>query len=250
LFTAVAESGARVLLMGMGGDALVAGGWPAWGEMMARGDLAALIPHLWRYYRYFGTRPPVRGVWIRHRMSVRTPPLVAPLDPDFAAEQGLEERWRDVTQSWLNLDDRKTMTGNPFWSEMFSGFDPESMKLPLKVRQPFFDVRLYEEAMRLPPTPWQFGKTIMRRAGEAMLPEAILTRPKTPYSGNVYFEAARLGYEPWLADLEQARELEGFVDLRRLGGYANDLEGLGRNRYHQGVMYPAGLAAWLRTRKY
>jgi asparagine synthase (glutamine-hydrolysing) len=249
LFKRVVADGARVLLMGMGGDALVAGGHTQWSEMMARGQFVSLLPQIWRYCRYYRQRPPIRGAWRRRSRALNPRPLISPLDPGFAAEQNLEERWRELCLSSFTDDPRRGMTNNPFWSEMFCGFDPESLRLPLKVRQPFFDVRLLEEAMRLPLAPWQFGKAILRRVGKGMLPEEILTRPKTPYSGSVYWEAARRGYEPWLKELGNTTELDGFVDRQRLAQYAGDVEKLGRNAYFQGIMFPAGLAAWLRMAK-
>jgi asparagine synthase (glutamine-hydrolysing) len=249
LLKQVVADGARVLLMGMGGDALVGAGSAQWSEMIARGQFISLLPQMWCYCRYYRQRPPLRSAWRLRALALNPPPLASPLDPGFAAEQKLEEKWRDVCVSTSIGDPRRSMTENPFWSEMFCGFDPESLRLTMKVRQPFFDVRLLEEAMRLPPTPWQFGKAILRRVGEGMLPKEILTRPKTLFGGDVYWEAARRGYEPWLRELGNATELDGFVDRKRLARNAGDVENLGQKFYLRAIMFPASLAAWLRMAK-
>jgi len=249
LLKRVVADGARVMLMGHGGDALVAGGPAQWSEMMARGQYTSLLPQIWRYGRYFRRRPPIRRAFGARAAALNVRPLAAPLNADFAAEQKLEERWRHNCISLAIADPRHDMTENQFWPELLCGFDPESLRLPLKVRNPFFDVRLLAEAMSLPPTPWQFGKTILRRVGDGMLPKEILTRPKTAFGGNLYWETARRGHEPWLGELGTATELDGFVDRKRLAQNADDIEKLGQNLYMQGIMFPAGLAAWLRMVK-
>jgi hypothetical protein len=103
--------------------------------------------------------------------------------------------------------------------------------------------------MRLPPAPWQFGKAILRTIGEGLLPDDIVRRPKTVFGTNPGWEAARRGLEPWLADLPNAVELEGYVDRKRLATIVADIGSLPPQDYSRAVVLPAGLAAWLRRRQ-
>ncbi len=172
-------------------------------------------------------------------------PATTPLDATFVRAHRLDHRWREMQHAYQG-DPRAGMAGQPFWSEMFVASHPESSGLPLRVRQPLFDVRLIEAAMRLPPTPWQFHKAILRRIGDGMLPPEILKRPKTPFGVNPGWEAARRGLEPWLASLGDAVELDGIVDRAQLARTVRDLGSLPPQLYSGAVVLPAGLAAWMR----
>jgi asparagine synthase (glutamine-hydrolysing) len=243
LLDRVVASGARVMLMGHGGDALAGGGRTRWAELAARHQYLPLLWEAGKYARHFGRRPPLAGIFRPQRAIT---PHGVPLDADFAAEQKLEERWRAARASAVVEDPRRNMAQDPFWAELCCGHDPESLHLPLKVRQPFFDVRLLTEALSLPSTPWLFDKLILRQVGEGLLPRAILTRPKTAYVTNLYWEVARRGHEGWLAELGGATELDGIVDRAQLAENARNVSTLGPGRYLRGLLYPASLAVWLR----
>lgn len=239
--------GTRVLLMGMGGDVLVAGGLPHWAGLIASQRLDRLMIEAAGYWRYHRRRPPIRSAWRRARTFVDMP-ATTPFDPAFVRAHHLDQRWREMQYAHQG-DPRAGMAGQPFWTEMFVASHPESSGLPLRVRQPLFDVRLLEAAMRLPPTPWQFHKAILRRIGAGMLPPEILQRPKTPFGVNPGWEAARRGLEPWLASLGDAVELDGIVDRTRLDRTIRDLDSLPPQLYSGAVVLPAGLAALLRQNR-
>lgn len=241
----LAAAGTRVLLMGMGGDTITAGGPSHWAGLLRDHRYARLTAEAWAFWRHHGRRPPLRTAWLRHRPPP-TPPITAPLDPDFVREHRLEDRWREGRAASVR-DPRLGMALHPFWSEMFVASHPESTGLPVRARQPFFDVRLLTAAMRMPATPWQFGKAVLRRLGEGLLPDDIVRRPKTPFGINPGWEAARRGLEPWLATLPDARELDGYVDRARLGRIVRDIDHLPPAAYSSAIMLPASLAAWLRT---
>lgn len=233
----------RVLLLGMGGDAIVGGGVTHWVTLVRQRRYARLMRetiHFWRHHR---RRPPFKSVLARLR-ATGARPIAGMIDPGLIAEERMDERWRDLCASQLG-DPREGMANHPFWTELLVAAHPESTGLPLRVRQPMFDVRLIEAAMRVPPMPWQFDKAILRRRAQGLLPSEIVARPKTVFGVNGSWEAARRGLEPWLAALAQAEVLEGYVDRPRLTAILASLETLPPHRYSSQVMLPAGLAAWL-----
>jgi hypothetical protein len=181
-------------------------------------------------------------------MIGRSAPLIAPVDPDFAREMGLQARADQVQAAHASVDSRHGMALHAFWSEVLSAMDPESTGAPVRFRHPFFDVRLLAETLRTPPVPWLVRKTLLREACAGLLPRALLRRPKTPVTGNPYWQAAVGGHEPWLASLPDAPELEGFIDRGRLRRIVDSVEQDGPARYTGQVLIPASLAAWLRTR--
>ncbi|MFY8142006.1 MAG: asparagine synthetase B family protein [Caulobacter sp.] len=243
----LAAAGTRVLLMGMGGDSVVAGGPHHWAGLMRRGAYGRLYGEALTFWRHHRRRPPLRTAWLHGRQAA-VGPITAPLDPDFVREHRLQERWREGHSAFAR-DPRENMALHPFWTEMFVASHPESTGLPVRVRQPFFDVRLLEASMRMPPSPWQFGKAILRTIGEGLLPDDIVRRPKTVFGANPGWEAARRGLEPWLADLPNAVELEGYVDRKQLATIVGDIGSLPPQDYSRAVVLPAGLAAWLRRRR-
>lgn len=240
----LAGEGVRVLLMGMGGDVITNGGLTHWTSLIRDRRFGRLMKEALVYWRHHRRRPPLRTAWRRSRPAP-TPPIGRPLDPDFFRDCGLEERWLEREKAF-RLDPRIVMQ-DPFWSEMFVASHPESTRLPLRVRQPFFDVRLVEAAMRLPPTPWQFDKALLRRFGRDLLPSEILARPKTPFGVNPGWLAACRGLEPWIHELPNAVELEGYVDKAKLGEIIGALDALPPAQYSGAVIIPGGLAMWLRN---
>lgn len=249
LFRRVVKNDARVLLTGHGGDALVGAGFHEWGELLAHRDFTRLIPQLWRYFRHFKRRPPLRGAWNRRTRARSSSPWPVTLDPAFVEELDLERRWDAVNVTRLAGDPRHSLVDDAFWAELLSGLHPESLRLPLKVRSPLIDVRLINEVMRLPATPWQFDKTILRRVGAELLPESILARRKTAYGYNLYCEAARQGHAPWLNAVAGAPELEGLVDGAQVDKAVAEIETLDPNAYFRRIGYPAGLAMWIRRQR-
>lgn len=243
----LAAAGIRVLLMGMGGDAIVAAGPHHWAGLLRRRAYGPLFREALAFWRHDHRRPPLRTAWLRSR-PVALRPITAPLDPDFVREHRLEERWREGHAA-LARDPRENMAVHPFWTEMFVASHPESTGLPVRARQPFFDVRLLEASMRLPPSPWQFEKAILRTIGQGLLPDDIVRRPKTVFGVNPGWEAARRGLEPWLADLPLAAELDGYIDRKRLAAIVADIGSLPPQQYSSAVMLPASLAAWLRRQR-
>ena len=55
---------------------------------------------------------------------------------------------------------------------------------PVEVRHPFFDLRIVNYLLALPPFPLFFEKKLLREAVAGRLPEKIRTRRKSPLAGD------------------------------------------------------------------
>ena len=125
----------------------------------------------------------------------------------------------------------------------FNWADPTYTRLPLRVRQPFMDVRLFEFAVRVPPHPWLVRKRILREATADLLPPAIRERRKTllvaaPRAGTSARDRERL-----VELIRAVPDAEGFLDTSALA--ATVLRRRDTDP-HDGVLdRPIGLVQWL-----
>ena len=67
---------------------------------------------------------------------------------------------------------------------MFETENAGTTHQPVEVLYPFLDLRLVNYLLALPPFPWFFQKTLLRKAMVGQLPEKIRTRKKTPLQGD------------------------------------------------------------------
>ncbi len=86
---------------------------------------------------------------------------------------------------------------SPIWSNYFEWAHPSVTGAPIDVVYPWFDVRVVEAALAMPPVPWLVDKHVLRELLRGRVSETIRTRPKT-------FVAA----DPWRVALPLARPLE------------------------------------------
>lgn len=101
---------------------------------------------------------------------------------------------------------------SPEWPLLFESFDPGLTGVPVDVRHPFFDVRLVEYFLAIPPMPWCFDKTIVRLAMRGALPDAIRLRPKTVAAGDPVRAMLRAPDSHWIDRFDAVPELARFVD--------------------------------------
>lgn len=237
----------RTCLSGLGAD-LVLGFAPwYWVQWLAAGQLRRLAVAAADQARLFGDRPHphlrfLAGYLIAQwRAPASTPPewLGKPLAARIDAAGRLRDRLRQA--AWTA--DRRSLTRDPIWQTWFTWSDPTYTRLPLRVRQPFMDVRLLDFAARIPPHPWLVRKRILREATADLLPPAIRQRRKT-----LLVAAPRAGTSA--ADRQRLAELvrsvpdaERFLDTSALVAAI-----LGRRDSdpHDGVLdRPIGLVQWL-----
>ena len=243
-------SRSRVLLMGMGGDAvlresrsrlvrLAAGGH----AMRALGEAAV---YTWHHRRL--PRPGVR-TWLRGQPEW-TPPAIPPwISPELAERVGLAERVR--AQGALPdpphplRPEAHAQLAASFWTYLFGFYGPWATGVPLEVRQPFADTRVVSLLLSTPPSQWYNDKGPIRIGMRGRLPEPILRRPKTPAGGDTLATRRSAHGVGWIGGRAVGGEIEPFVDPTRLSRAVG-----GASEEEPGALWvdlrPLALSLWLR----
>ena len=226
---------APVLLTGYGGDPLLAPpelSWPrAW---------AALAHGSWKW--------PLRRLAARGRERRRPQPAPLPgwVNGRWAREVDLVERaalFRERARR-----EQGGVASAPLWRALFAWSDAGYNGRPLSIRFPFFDLRLLEFVLAIPPVPWLEDKHLLRAAMGERLPEGVRTRPKTVMPGDVTLEQQKqAGVPGWQMDLLAAPEMAGYVDSRWLGA-VQDASPVGQAEIWATQRPPVELAYWLSRR--
>lgn len=165
-------------------------------------------------------------------------------NPDFAERMQLKARLQERLTAPPQLD-RYGMATAPLWSNIFAWSDPGSSGFPVKVRFPFFDLRLVLYLLSVPPVPWLENKFLLREAMKGLLPSSVRQRPKTTLRGFPHYNwVQQSGIQPWMVELATTPELTGYVNSDRLLPRLQALADLTTASYHQTI--PAlQLAYWL-----
>lgn len=101
----------------------------------------------------------------------------------------------------------------PTWQDWFDSCDPGFGGRLVEMVSPYIDLRMLKFLLSVPVIPWCHSKLLMRESLQGLLPEALLTRKKTPLSG-----------DPWVAVMTQhpfpsipiPQELARFVDVSKI----------------------------------
>ncbi|MBI2677671.1 MAG: asparagine synthetase B [Candidatus Koribacter versatilis] len=200
---AVMAKHSRVLLDGNGGD-------PLFVASIRRSLLATLRKKQYRPFIAEALRASLgeprsflNGLWARLKNKVdrRTDWVPYPewLEPGLAARLDLHRLWEqrsaqtppgDHPRAWL----QSSLTGYS-WPQLFEGYDPGTTHEPIAVRYPYFDLRMIDYMMGVPPVPWSLRKLLIREAMRGVLPEPVRRRPKAVMAADPlrkYLEAGRL----------------------------------------------------------
>lgn len=201
LYSAAHQQGVRVFLDGLDGDTTVSHGWTYLAELLWRGRWRTLATEVTavarRYPAYspqrigweFGLRPliPPQVLQFGAMMRGRTQPVWGAdtaINPVFARRIGLETRVRDLQQHAM----RTTHTArDAHWQGLTAPLIPYTLELAdkaaaafaLETRYPFFDRRLVEFCLALPPEQklhQGWTRTVMRRALDGILPPEVQWR--------------------------------------------------------------------------
>jgi asparagine synthase (glutamine-hydrolysing) len=253
IFRAAQQQGVRVLFSGNDGDSVVSFGYEDFSELARRGWWRTLMrearalsksspsrAHTFRRLVWNeGFRPLVpesaKQIWRVAHARPRLPDTnnrlhnyckTRPINPDFAARIGLTERFWSLS----NKSFPPNSTAREYhWSAISSGMDSfllESFEkagaaFSVEVRFPFFDKRLVEFCLALPPgQKLQHGwtRSILRRAMRGILPPEIQWRKgKGSLGANIKLKL--LEYERHTLDdvvLNNPGTIAKYVDVRAL----------------------------------
>ncbi len=216
-FRAISEA-CRVVLSGEGNDALMHFQlWPYAKDMARNREWQRLLTET---SRYAWLRPsPLPGIWRRAKNLFGKDPTSSEYPPwlarDFARRLNLQERAKQwpapvspphpvLTEGHASLSQH--------WSHMFELENAGVTRCPVEVRHPFFDLRVVNFLLSLPPFPLFFEKRLLREAVAGRLPESIRTRRKSPLAGDPLVAHLREREIKWLDPRTWSEEMESYVD--------------------------------------
>jgi asparagine synthase (glutamine-hydrolysing) len=222
LFARMAAT-ARVAFSGDGGDAVQCPPHGYLADLLRKGRVGTVARSAIHIWRTTGRIPRI-GIRYTIRQMFGLPrreglPYPEWLNPDFERTHRLRERWHywdHITFGGSELGSRheaRTFLNQPYWTSLFEKQNEGGTREALEVRYPFFDIRLLDFMLGIPPIPWCVEKNILRVAMKGRLPEAVRLRPKTPMASDGFSERrTQIRY----AQLALSQELDRFVDVCKL----------------------------------
>lgn len=262
----------RTLLDGHGGDTVVSHGTRYFAELAAGGRWMGLLQEA----RAFATRHGVRTadiIWhhgvlpvipmgikemwrrIHHRSSVTSELARTLIAPEFAQRMGIHARLRANHQMesraiTVREEQRMELEG-PIYQLIFDWFNTTAHTQALDVRYPFFDRRLIEFCLSLPPTQkmhhgWQ--RYVLRRAMDGLLPPAVQWRlGKANLAPCFYRNFASIDYDRVAHVLDSnMNAIAPYVDTAVLQHYRRWFADIASVRQHWlPIWLAATLAIWM-----
>jgi asparagine synthase (glutamine-hydrolysing) len=207
----------RVLLAGFGGDPALYPSPSYWYKLLQGGQILQLMRSAFGYIRLFH-RLPRLGLRTQLRRWLKKEPLDFPdwFNPEFAERMQLKARLQERLMAQPQKE-RYGMTVEPLWSNIFAWSDPGFSGFPVKVRFPFFDLRLVLYLQSVPSVPWFENKWLLREAMKGVLPDSVRLRSKTPLRGFAHFNLMQQrGLQPWMEKLATTPALTPYVSSARL----------------------------------
>jgi asparagine synthase (glutamine-hydrolysing) len=103
----------------------------------------------------------------------------------------------------------------PLWEHVLTKCDMGFYGFPIEVRLPYLDSRVVLFALGLPNMPWTYNKYLLRRLGRGVLPDEIISRPKTVLRGDPVAQSLRHNKELLinLSGLRLSPILEEILDV-------------------------------------
>ncbi len=181
----------RVALSGHGGDELMLGSYVA--DLFGRLPSTRIAKDLISCLLFHRLRPPfgIRTVMRRRRRG----PTPGRLPPEWIRRElvqrfDLASRVAELTADWAPSEhpvrpQAFRQFSSPIWPAILEQEDANFTGFPVQVRYPFFDLRVVEFLLALPPLPWCVNKHLSRQAMANLLPEAVRKRRKAPVSEDV-----------------------------------------------------------------
>ncbi len=270
LYRAAQEQGVRVMLDGHGGDDVVSHGYAWLNHLARRGHWRALLREV-RALLPEGKSPLpmlkgvaasaspgwVRAVWRRLHGVTAACRLLAgsPVSPELARRvrllAALEGADRASRAGRSFRGDHCAALAAPAYSLTFEAAGKLGSRFSLEPRYPFFDRRVVELCVALPPQQklrQGWTRYVLRRGMHGLLPEAVAQRRDKADLSPAFFDGLLHADSGQLAAvIEEAREaLTAFVDMGAVAeAQARCLSGEGVRAHYLPVWLTATLAAWL-----
>src|SRR5712692_919707 len=219
-----AAANGRVVLTGYGADPALRVPIRYAVELLTGGSVLRLAREVGQYIRACHRFPRVRiGIHVRNWLGDGRPsPAQSPswLNPDFVARLEIHARPAPVDGEAAPVHPTRpeaySLLTSSDWPSLFEGYDPGVTSVPVEVRHPFFDLRVVNYLLAIPPMPWCFDKTIVRLAMRGSLPESIRLRPKTVAAGEPLAALLRRPAAQWVDRFEPVPALRTYVDRDRI----------------------------------
>ncbi|WP_126245615.1 asparagine synthetase B family protein [Chitinophaga rhizosphaerae] len=213
-----AASFSGIFLTGFGGDPLFAYEPLSRQRLSRQGHRMQAVADDWMYCKTAGNLLPLAlKAWQRVRGKRPSTGMAMPDWYDTASFAG-SARPAAINPDGTSFGSNFSMARNPYWAWLFECSHPGFTGKPLQVRHPFFSLDLLQFALALP-AHLLHRKALLRMAMIPRLPEAIVTRPKTPLYGNPYakFLGSREVREVLEKRISEAGDfLRGKIDVRLL----------------------------------
>jgi asparagine synthase (glutamine-hydrolysing) len=219
----------RVVLSGEGSDGLMHFQmWPYVKDTLRNREWQRLLVDT---SHYAWLRPSLPGLWRRakklFRRDAASPAFPHWLAPDFARRLNLQARAREwnqlssVSPPHPVLPEGHSSLSPWYWSHLFELESAGVTHCPVEVRHPFFDLRIVNFLLALPPFPLFFQKRLLREAIAGRLPERIRTRRKSPLAADPLVAHFVQPHTPWMDQLIWTQEIESYVDKSALRSFGN-----------------------------
>jgi asparagine synthase (glutamine-hydrolysing) len=249
-FYKLLEGRSRVALTGSGGDPLfyttqlvdlVKG--LSWGRLVA--DVGRFV---WSHRRLppLGIRSKLKQMFGKGPWR---PPYPSWFNATFEKRLQLQERWEKLNSLEASIHPLRSKAYKALnhltWSNYFENCDPGVTFFPVEERHAFFDIRLINYLLAIPPLPWFVEKELVRTTMRGILPEAILNRSKAPLAGDPVFEQLKTPSSKWVDQFDPVPELAQYVERKHIPHLVGE-----RNTDQLWVnLRPLGLNYWLKELK-
>ena len=268
--TAAARSGCRVVMTGAGGDELFQGNLYVLADLARRGRFVELARSVkacareWRApYQAFVLNWVLPGLVPKRWAEPARQRFAHPMDPGEPRDFWDPPPWvatrRPPRPDVRDEAVHRSVSGRLDFETALLGardntrlWEAQYILLPngVEERQPFFDVRVVEFALRIPPEAKvlrTLRKAVLRDALADILPEEVAMRPgKTGYDF-AFFAGLKRSWPAVSALVSESRAAEmGYIDLRRFRDEVN-VHRYGGGRSGAGrVLATLALEVWLR----
>lgn len=189
---------------------------------------------------------PLHRRLLRRMRGAEIPPFPRWIDRGLVRRYDLRQRWRDFFADPKLLrhptrPEAVTKLSRPGWSFIFESLDRSTTGVDVTVTHPFFDLRVIEVALGVPPRPAFIDKRVLREAMRGRLPEEVRTRRKFVAGPDPYAARFAARHADWISWIRR-QHLERWVDVRAV-------EDVLRAPIPDTLLEPAptavALAAWL-----